>query len=176
MYLNGVYMINSVLLLPMPNTGVKTVKYVGKGAIIVSGDISISCDILPKDDNALLVLASVGAFAGKNKKLRDTKIYIQGGPDKRFEVVASLVALNRGVYGKVLPCFIVAPYSVKLKGNWIADQLSFYPQGSKDEPNEKHKGLFITYDKERLTQEKYCVDIAPQFAYWHIYKNKSSEL
>ncbi|MGM0607980.1 MAG: hypothetical protein ACQESP_06150 [Candidatus Muiribacteriota bacterium] len=182
-YLNGIYLINSVLPLPITED-VNEIKFEGKGALLVAGDIFINKDVTANDlSTDMLILASIGKRGEDG--LEHSSIFIEGDGEEPLNVQASLVALNRDFIsqranmGVEKPNFVMFSYGANILGNWAADFMYFYPTGKKDNPN-VHKGVNLIYDP-RLANDNsgdinlYLADIALPFAFYHVGRQKTSE-
>jgi len=185
-YLNGIYLINSAFPIPISDN-IKTVKYVGKGALLVSGDIAIKTDIKAADNHSFLILATVGRR--HDNELKNSTIFVQGDGENALDIQASLVALNRDYpraggtnknMGLSLPNFIMLSYGTKITGNWVADHLFYYPQGMDSSTPNKIKGTNLIYDK-RLSNRNasdlnfYLADIGLPYAFFHVGRQTTSE-
>ncbi|MFA5479662.1 MAG: hypothetical protein WC337_06530 [Candidatus Muiribacteriota bacterium] len=182
-YLNGVYLINSAFPIPVDD-GIKEVKYVGKGVLLVAGDVVINTDIKPVDPvNDMLIIATVGRRV--DKELRTSTIFIRGDGSKRLEIHASLVALNRDYVsqnynlGKARPNFISSAFGALIKGNWVGDFFYYYPTGSNEAPN-VFRGTDIVYDERLLNRNPadvnfYLADIGLPYAFFHVGRQTTSE-
>lgn len=192
LYLNGIYMINSLNVVNLPEF-----EYVGKGALLFAGNISVNGDILPKDpEHDLLILATIGR-RNEDGSLGASKIVFKGDSDRPLEIKASLVAMNRDFidsisqvesgYGKNLgmvgPCKLEFTYGANIYGQWSSDLFNYYPDGPGDEPgnNEDLKGTNLKYDPRFFESHKddseyYLADIGLPFSFWKVWKNKASEI